>query len=200
VPLFELYTAWQQQRAQRQRLLAAAAAAAADQQQAAAAAQAATVAAASGNRGAAPAGRGGKVLTVPGPTPAAAAAAAARAAQLQQQQLQRQQQLLQMRPVELFYSKIRVSGCQLSICGPCRVPPRMKRVLSAKLPLRCFSNSNLYVSCLPACRRRLALTRQRPVTPGHYRSWCRRLRACSKQVSSRVVRKLLAASQLVLCS
>lgn len=86
VPLYELYTGWQQAQAQRQRLLAAAAQ---QQQQQQASARAA------------PAARVGRVLVAPragavGAAPSAVVTAAA---------AQRQQQL---RPVELFYTKLKV--------------------------------------------------------------------------------------------
>lgn len=71
VPLYELYTAWQQQRLQRQRLVVAAAAGNAQQQ-----------------------------------TAAAAGAAASAAAQQQERVLQQ----MQLRPVDVYYAKLKVEG------------------------------------------------------------------------------------------
>lgn len=84
MPLYELFTGWQQHRLQRQRLLSSAAAAATQQQQTTAQPKA-------------------KVLRVGAPPPAAPPAASAAAAVPLQARPQ-------MRPIDLFYSRLRVSG------------------------------------------------------------------------------------------
>lgn len=111
VPIYELFTSWQQHRAQRQRLLAAAAAQQAQAQQAQAQRQAQQQQALKQQQqmpGARPQvltvsrTAAGLVRTVRAPlerTAAAAAAAAAGKAAAAQQ----------LRPVELFYAKLRVS-------------------------------------------------------------------------------------------
>jgi hypothetical protein len=97
VPLYELYTGWQQHRAQRQRLLAAAAAAAG----------------AAAPAGAAPAAQqqqaaGGRPVVVRAVRTARGAAVQQKAALAPAQLHQKQQH--QLRPIELFYTKLRVSG------------------------------------------------------------------------------------------
>ena len=98
MPLYELYTGWQQARAQRQRWLAAAAASSASQQQQQ---QPAAVQAA----------RGGRVLVALRAARAAGTAGAVQLPAVAQQQRQPQQPQ-QLRPIDLFYAKLKV-GCSV---------------------------------------------------------------------------------------
>lgn len=103
VPLYELYTGWQQHRAQRQRLLAAAAAAAG------AAAPAVAAPAAQQQQAA-----GGRPVVVRAIRTARGAAVQQKAAPVPAQLQEKQQQ--QLRPVELFYYKLRVSLRPVTQC------------------------------------------------------------------------------------
>lgn len=92
VPLYELHTGWQQARAQRQRWLAAAA----QQQQQPAGAPAVQAV------------RGGRVITVSRPAGAAGAAGVGRRPAAAQQRPPPQQQQQLLRPIDLFYAKLKV--------------------------------------------------------------------------------------------